>query len=81
MEITTWDPPRELAVLHRGRFSGTGAFRLEPLGGGTRFTWWEAFEPPMGELGEHVHSLLVRPHLERVFSRSLANLKWIAERT
>jgi hypothetical protein len=81
MQITTWDPPRELGVLHRGRFSGTGAFRLEPSAGGTRFIWWEDFEPPLGALGECVHSLLVRPHLERVFSRSLANLKWIAERT
>ena len=81
MEITTWDPPSELGVLHRGRFSGTGAFRLQAREGGTLFIWREDFEPPLGQLGELAHSLAVRPHLERVFRRSLANLKWVAERT
>jgi hypothetical protein len=81
MEITTWDPPRELGVLHRGMFSGTGVFRLESREGGTLFIWREDFKPPLGRLGELAHSLVVRPHLERVFRQSLANLKWIAERT
>ena len=81
MEITTWDPPRELGVLHRGMFSGTGAFRLQAHDGGTLFIWREDFKPPLGGLGEFAHSLVVRPHLERVFRRSLANLKWVAERT
>jgi hypothetical protein len=80
MEVTTWDPPRELGVVHRGQFSGSGAFRLEPQGCGTLFTWWEDFKAPLGELGELGHSWIIKPHLERVFSRSLANLKWIAER-
>jgi hypothetical protein len=79
MEITDWQPGKRFGVVHRGGFTGTGAFELEPAPGGTRFTWWEDFKPPLGALGELVHALLVRPHLERVFARSTANLKALAE--
>jgi hypothetical protein len=81
MEISTWDPPRELGVRHKGMFSGIGAFRLQARESGTLFIWREEFKPPLGRLGEFAHSLIVRPHLERVFRRSLANLKWVAEHT
>jgi uncharacterized protein YndB with AHSA1/START domain len=79
MEITAWDPPRELAVVHRGQFTGTAAFRLEPVHGGTVFTWVEEFRPPFGPLGELSFGLLVGPHLRRVFGRSLDNVRGLAE--
>src|SRR5580765_1632322 len=31
IEISTWDPPRELGVLHRGQFTGQAYFRLEAV--------------------------------------------------
>jgi hypothetical protein len=46
---------------------------------GTLFTWIEDFEPPLGRIGEAGFALMVRPHLLRVFARSLANVKRLAE--
>ncbi|MEX2247730.1 MAG: SRPBCC family protein [Dehalococcoidia bacterium] len=79
MEITAWEPPHRMDVLHRGQFHGTGSFVLEPSAGGTTFVWTEDFRPPLGPLGEAMFSLIVRPHLRRVFARSLANVRRLAE--
>ncbi|HEX5478882.1 MAG TPA: SRPBCC family protein [Dehalococcoidia bacterium] len=80
MEITAWDPPRRMDVLHRGQFHGTGSFILDPAAAGTTRMWWlEDFEPPLGRLGELAFRLAVRPHLLRAFGRSLRNLKRLAE--
>ncbi len=81
MAITAWDPPLRMDVEHRGQFHGTGQFLLEPVGtgAGTEFTWIEDFAPPLGPLGEIVFALVVRPHLLRVFARSMANVRWLAE--
>jgi hypothetical protein len=79
LEIVTWEPPRELGVVHRGAFTGRAFFRLEPVDDGTQFVWWEQYKPPLGFLGELAHRLVVGPHLRRVFSRSLANLRRLAE--
>jgi carbon monoxide dehydrogenase subunit G len=80
MEITAWDPPRRMDVLHRGQFHGTGSFLLEPAAAGTtRMRWSEDFEAPLGRMGELAFRVAVRPHLMRVFRRSLRNLKRLAE--
>lgn len=79
MEITAWQPPHRMDVLHRGQFSGTGQFLVEAIDNGVIFTWIEDFEPPLGPLGEAGFAILVRPHLMRVFSRSMANVKRLAE--
>ncbi|MPZ48659.1 MAG: hypothetical protein GEU75_04990 [Dehalococcoidia bacterium] len=79
MEITKWDAPRELGVVHRGQFTGTAYFRLDSASGGTIFTWFEEFEPPLGPLGELGFALLVGPHLRRVWSKSMRNVKRLAE--
>ena len=79
MEIVSWEEPREIGVIHRGQFTGSAHFRLEPVRGGTIFTWREEFTPPLGFVGELGHRLLVRPHLERVFLRSLENVRRLAE--
>jgi hypothetical protein len=63
-----------LSVEHRGAFHGTGDFLLDAVDNGTIFTWVEDFVPPLGPLGEAAFALVVRPHLERVFTRSLENL-------
>lgn len=53
MEITRWDPPRACHVLHTGRVvRGTGAFEVEPRGGGlATFVWSEDLELPLGVVG------------------------------
>jgi hypothetical protein len=79
LEIVTWDPPRALSVVHRGQFTGSAAFHLEPLAGGTLFTWYEEFQPPLGPLGELGFTLVVGPHLRRVFGRSMDNVRRLAE--
>jgi len=79
MEITAWEAPRELGIVHRGQFTGTAAFWLVPLGGGTVFRWCEDFRPPLGPLGELAFALVVGPHLRRVFGRSMENVRQIAE--
>lgn len=84
MHITAWEPPRRMDVAHRGQFSGSGSFLLEPAENaagerGTLFTWIEDFRPPLGPLGEGGFAVVVRPHLLRVFARSMANVKRLAE--
>jgi hypothetical protein len=79
MLITTWQPPARYDVEHKGQFSGTGAFILEPAPGGTVFRWLEDFEAPLGPLGELGFKLVVGPHMRRVFGRSLANVRRLAE--
>ena len=79
MEVTAWQRPSRMEVVHRGQFSGTGSFVLEPIAGGTLFTWTEDFRSPLRFVGEAAFSLFVRPHLRRVFARSVANLGLLAE--
>jgi hypothetical protein len=80
MLVTRWDPPRRMEVEHRGQFHGTGTFALDAAENGTVFTWTEDVRPPLGPLGEAAFRLVIRPHLARVFARSLANVKRMAER-
>ncbi len=79
MAITAWEPPRRMDVEHRGQFHGTGSFLLEATHNGTTFIWIEDFVPPLGPLGELVFALIVRPHLRRVFARSMENVRQLAE--
>ncbi len=79
MAITAWEPPRRMDVEHRGQFHGSGQFLLDRADNGTIFTWIEDFAPPLGPLGEAVFALVVRPHLLRVFARSMENVRCLAE--
>ena len=79
MAITAWEPPHRMDVEHRGQFHGSGQFLLEAVDNGTIFTWIEDFAPPLGPLGELVFALVVRPHLRRVFARSMENVRRLAE--
>jgi Polyketide cyclase / dehydrase and lipid transport len=53
MRITGWDRPLRCEVLHLGRVvRGAGVFEVEPLEtGGSRYTWIEWVEPPLGRVG------------------------------
>ena len=79
MEITRWEPPHRMDVVHRGQFHGTGSFQLEAIDPGTKLTWVEDFQPPLGPIGEIAFEAIIRPHLRRVFARSLANVRRLAE--
>ncbi len=69
--VTAWEPPRRIEVEHRGRFSGRGCFRLDPLGpGATRFTWEETVRFPW-YLGGPLGALAARPILHLVWRRNL----------
>jgi hypothetical protein len=78
MAIRRWEPPMRMDVEHRGQFKGTGSFALDRVDNGTIFTWVEDFEPPLGPLGELGFVVAVRPHLRRVFGRSLGNVRRLA---
>lgn len=80
MEISAWEPPHRLAVVHYGRgFSGSGAFELESALDGTVFYWWEEFKPPLRPLGDLAFDLFVGPSVRRVFYRSMENVRRLAE--
>jgi len=52
MVVTGWEPPRRMEVEHRGTVTGWGEWLLEPVAGGTRFTWVEELTMPWGIAGE-----------------------------
>ena len=54
MQITGWEPPHRIGVLHDGWLvRGPAAMEVEPLGDGrSRFTLREHLELPLGRLGE-----------------------------
>jgi uncharacterized protein YndB with AHSA1/START domain len=55
MTVTWWDPPHRCEVLHTGRVvRGTGVFLVEPVDGGSRFTWQERVLVPGGSLARLV---------------------------
>ena len=78
MEVVSWEPPGLMVVEHRGQFHGTGEFRLDAAENGTIFTWVEDFRAPLGRLGELAFAFVIRPHLERVFARSMENVARLA---
>jgi uncharacterized protein YndB with AHSA1/START domain len=78
--VTEWEEPRILGVHHTGAvIRGVGAFELEPTPYGTALTWWEEAGAPFGAAGDLIADFVVVPWVERVFRRSLAGLKRIAE--
>jgi hypothetical protein len=73
LEVTSWDPPRRLALAHRGFVRGKGEWLLQPTPHGTRFRWREEISLPVPVLGE-LALLAYRPFMRRLMRRSLANL-------
>jgi tRNA A-37 threonylcarbamoyl transferase component Bud32/carbon monoxide dehydrogenase subunit G len=78
MEITSWEPDREMGVRHEGVVTGEGRFTLtpagSPTGSETRFSWSESLSLPWffgGRLGEIVAS----PVLTMIWRRNLRGLR------
>ena len=75
MEVVEWEPGRRVVIRHGGMVSGTGEFRLDPVGEtATRFCWSENLRfPPWlaGRLGVAG----ARPVLRAIWTRSMGDLK------
>ncbi len=81
MEITRWDPPRAMAVLHDGVVSGTGTFRLRPgllRRNRTRFTWSERLRFPWW-MGGRFTALAATPLMWMIWRGNLARLADLVE--
>jgi hypothetical protein len=74
MEITRWQPGRQMGVRHTGLVTGVGAFSLRPKRHGrTKMVWSEKLAFPWwmaGPLGAQVSA----PILTRMWRHSMANL-------
>lgn len=80
MKVTRWEQERVLEVTHLGRvIKGFGAFELHATDQGTHLVWWEEATAPLGGLGEAVAQVVVVPYVRRLFRRSLAGFKRVAE--
>ncbi|MEX1262649.1 MAG: SRPBCC family protein [Actinomycetota bacterium] len=74
MEVVGWDPPRRLDIRHGSLVTGTGAWMLDPIEGGTRFTWQEDISlavPVFGELA----AIAYRPVMRMLMERAMKGLR------
>ena len=80
MRVTGWRDEEYLEVIHLGKvITGTGAFELRDVEGGTQIIWWEQIDPPLGAFGAWGARTFVLPITERIFRRSLRNLARLSE--
>jgi carbon monoxide dehydrogenase subunit G len=78
LRVTAWEPARRLGLDHVGVVRGVGEWLLEPVAGGTRFTWREEFRMPppvVGDLALWIYSPVQRWMLRR----SISNLGRLVE--
>ena len=81
LEVTIWEPPRRLVIAHRSFVRGVGVWRLQPVEGGTWFSWTEELALPIPILGE-LALRVYRPFMRRLMGGALANLQaWVASAT
>ena len=78
MRIEVWEPPVLLGIHHRGVVRGTAEWRLQPVGGGTRFLWREDVRLPIPLFGG-VALAAYWPVQRWLFRRSLRALARLAE--
>jgi hypothetical protein len=74
MEVTGWDAPRRLDIRHGSLVAGDGTWMLEPVEGGTRFTWREDIRlaaPGVGGLA----ATLYRPVMRVLMGRAMLGLR------
>ena len=71
LEITRWEPPHRVDVLHTGRVvRGPGIFEVRPRGEHATLVWTEILDLPLGVLGR-LGWPLVRPVVAAGFRFSL----------
>jgi hypothetical protein len=74
LEVTIWEPPRRLVMAHRSFVRGVGTWRLQPVEGGTWFSWVEDLRLPVPVLGE-LSLRVYRPFMRRLMRQALASLR------
>jgi uncharacterized protein YndB with AHSA1/START domain len=74
LEVLTWAPPSRLVIAHRSFVGGTGEWRLDPFGGGARFTWSEDLSLPVPLLGE-LALRVYRPFMRMLMGTAMADLR------
>ena len=76
--VTGWDPPRRLDIRHGRLVEGHGSWTLDPVDGGTRFTWREdvrlALPSFVGELAVGAYGPIVRASMDRAMRGFRAHL-------
>ena len=80
MEVTVWEPPRRIAVAHKGLVSGTGEFRLDPVAGGVVVTWAEQLDFPW-QFGGLLGAALTRPLFRWIWKGNLKRLRTLLTQT
>ncbi|MEZ5238875.1 MAG: hypothetical protein R2716_07965 [Microthrixaceae bacterium] len=81
MEVTTWDPPRAMGVLHSGIVSGVGVFRLRRKRlrrRRTRFTWSERLRFPWW-MGGGLGAWAAAPVMWLIWRQNLGRLADLVE--
>ena len=74
MEVTGWEAPTRLEIRHGSLVAGVGTWTLEPVEGGTRFTWREDIRlavPVVGGLAANLY----RPVLRVLMGRAMQGLR------
>ncbi|WNV76588.1 SRPBCC family protein [Geodermatophilus sp. DSM 44513] len=80
LEITGWDPPRRVDVLHTGRVvRGPGVFEVVPRNAGATVVWTEHLDLPLGRLGRLAWPL-VRPFAAYALHFGLSRFRDFARR-
>ncbi|HEY5859626.1 MAG TPA: SRPBCC family protein [Actinomycetota bacterium] len=74
MEVTGWEPPRELVIRHGSLVAGTGTWTLAPVDGGVRFTWTEHISLAVPFVGDAA-ARLYRPVLRMLMGRAMEGLR------
>lgn len=80
LEITAWEPPHRVEVLHTGRVvRGPGVFEVRPRLAGATVVWTELLDLPLGRLGE-LGWPLIRPGAAFALGLGLKRFKDFARR-
>jgi uncharacterized protein YndB with AHSA1/START domain len=74
MAVVAWEPPRRLAIEHGPPVSGRGTWVLDPIPGGSRFTWTEEVALGVPILGR-IAALVYGPVARRLIARSQRALR------
>ena len=79
IEVVGWDPPHRLDIVHGRPVAGRGVWALEPVAGGTRFTWTEEAVLEIPLVGSAA-ALAYAPIAKRLMRRSQRALRLIVAR-
>jgi hypothetical protein len=74
MEVTVWDPPKRIAILHGSLVAGLGVWDLVPMEGGTAFRWSEDVRLHVPAVGEFA-ARLYRPVMSTQMARAQRSLR------